>query len=93
MLAAIKHVPTKVMYLTKLATDMLELKKLEENAPEMLIPRPHRVSAELAVLRRLGGFGRTLGPDVLAASAGGKVMDLEAEDGPEKICGIAATAR
>ena len=55
------------------------------------IPRPHRVSVELAVLRRLGGFGRTLGPDVLAASAGGKVM--EAEDGPEKICSIAATAR
>ena len=52
-----------------------------------------RISVELAVLRRLGGFGRTLGPDVLAASAGGKVMDLEAEDGPEKICGIAATAR
>ena len=50
-----------------------------------------RISVKLAVLRRLGGFGRTLGPDVLAASAGGKVM--EAEDGPEQICGIAGTAR
>ena len=55
------------------------------------ISRPYRISTELAVLRKLGGFGRTLGPDVLAASAGGKVM--EAEDGPEKICDIAATAR